>query len=260
MREDITAWALASLCYDEENFPGIIELFFKTSRYRMWKKENGSQFYGFVMINDDIWIFIRGTDGDNLLGKAEAWLSNLNLKKGNDGQFDGFQNVANEVFDNIKRSLYGVGNIYIVGHSQGAGIAQNLVKLVAENIGYADELVFYLYASPPAGNQIFYDRIKVLSEAKKIRGYNYSTPGDPVCSDKLRRKDAVILDGCDIGQNILLPGVITYFSSVPLCTIQHSPQVYTIAMMIREISLHALDKIDRRVLMDLEAIRVRLVN
>ncbi len=238
VNELIISWSLAALSYDEDNIiDNIKELFPKFKPHFKANNEHKSHFYGVVIDEENKRCFVvsRGTDGDKTLrGNLASWSYNANIIAGPDGVHNGFQKLGNDVINNqeFKNYFYKYNNRVIAcGHSQGSGCSQYILCLLAENFPSVKEIKGYVFAAPPSGNQIFANRFKALEESGRISLDRYVTNRDPITSKFLRNTDSLLLNGVDVGNEIILPEMIKY--DLKLANVlNHSTAIYNSGLML----------------------------
>ncbi|MCK9428854.1 MAG: hypothetical protein M0R17_02435 [Candidatus Omnitrophica bacterium] len=221
------------LSYDEKNVQDKIHKTFKDHKTHFIKNEDGSHFFGLIIdnINKIAYLVNRGTDGDNNLGNLHSWLYDANLFTGSDGMHNGFQKLANKVFDQFKDILVNYKTIVCCGHSQGSGVAQILAKLCCENLSKDKKIKLIVFAAPPSGNYTFKEIVQKFIDNGQLEVERYIMPGDPIASKKLRNKKSILLNGEDVGPDSWLPDIIQTKLG-PFEAINHSCKVYVVGLIL----------------------------
>ena len=187
----ILSAGLAVLSYDEDNIKDHIDYLFRYSKiankspdYKFSTDEgkHGYYFYGIVTdrTTSTAYPFVRGTDGDDPIGKLKSWLTNLNIRTGSNDIQNGFEDEGNRWFERYKTILYRVTNIWTSGQSQGAAVQQYIAKLCYENLS-DDKQIFSLGISVPPWCRE--DTLKVIDgfDKDRFRAVAYYHNMDPVC-------------------------------------------------------------------------------
>lgn len=230
MNTSTISWVLSALSYDENHVADYVTTLFPGFSCHFKGSDDGAHFYG-VVIDPKIgrtWWVNRGTDGYDGKGNFKSWLYDLNIIKGADGIHNGFQKLGNDAFNEIKPYLYDADQIFVTGHSQGAGVSPYGARLCVENLDWIKHIHFDSFAPPPTGNSVFADSLKPYFESGKLSGDNYKIKKDPVCSDVFRDTDSFFLDGVDVGTQINLPAPFNY----PVGPLYHSCWIYNLCMML----------------------------
>jgi hypothetical protein len=248
------AWAFAALAYDENKFVDhVFDLF--GLRAHVMHDKTFSYFAGVIPDEKEntLYIFNRGTDGANWIGNFESWARNFRVLTGGDGVHNGFQDLGNKVIDKFKEYIYRYDNIVISGQSQGAGVTPYEACLITENFRNVDHVHGFSFAAPPTGNKLFAQRCQghIKNGAMTLKRYN--NHGDPIDSEFLR---GGFLDAVDVGEEITLPRIIRFESTMSLRLIQHSNAVTNAALM----QLYAMSGMANDELVMLGRIGERVVN
>lgn len=180
--ENIIAWSLAALSYDEDNIvDNVLKLFPKFKPHFKANNEHKSHFYGVVIDEENKRFFVvsRGTDGDKTLrGNLTSWLYDANIIVGADDVHNGFQKLGNAVIDDkdFKNYFYKFNRRGVVcGHSQGGSASQYILCLLGENFPSVKEIKGYVFAAAPSGKKLFADRYNKLAENGRISLDRYVT-------------------------------------------------------------------------------------
>jgi hypothetical protein len=199
--EKVIPWAFASLSYNEQQFSDYVQWVIPGSKFVIETFDRGAISFSLVMDkkNGRAWIVNRGTDGFDALGNIRSWLIDASIATSGDGVHNGFQMVGDKAFDFFKNDLENFDHIILCGHSQGAGVAPYEAVLCVENLTLKS-VIFFVYAAPPTGNQLFADRVNRCIDSGKLTGYRYVNPHDPIASEKLRNQNSSILNGVDVGR------------------------------------------------------------
>lgn len=227
------SWIFSALSYDENKICEYILKYFPKFKCHFKAFNDGSVFCGVVIDekNGRLWSVKRGTDGFNKGGEIKSWIRDLNLITGSDGVHNGFQSIGNMGFDYFKNYFYNVDEIFVCGHSQGAGVAPYESCLVVENIPNIRHCHFDIWAAPPTGDERFFNRIKSHNINGILSGDRYISKKDPI-NTKLFRLDWIpLLDGVDVGEECYLPEIIGY-NLGPGNYVNHSPKVYNAQMIL----------------------------
>ena len=229
------SWVLSALSYDEVN---IVEyattLFGKGFNADFQGTKNGSHFYGIVIDKKEgrAWIVNRGTDGYNKRGNLRSWVRyNANIFTGSDGVHNGFQRLGDRSFDNIKHYLWDINTVFCVGHSQGSAVAPYQACLCVENITSIKHVHFDLFANPPTGNKMFKRRVVKHFKGGKMSGDRYVNKDDIISSPLLRKKNSILLNGVDVGNEIKLP-IFMRHKTLSTPFINHSCTTYNFLMFM----------------------------
>lgn len=231
----LNAAALSFISYDETHaIDKILSLWNGDMQPHFVKNADGSHFFGLaVHVPTKIaYVVSRGTDGDDRKGELRSWLNNANVFTGADGMHNGFQVLANTVFNKFKEQLPDYKNIVCCGHSQGAGVSQIVAKLCMENLSKEKQIDFAVFATPPAGKKEFADCMQRHFATGRLTGTRYTLPGDPIASKALRNKKSWICNGVDTGTEVLLPDLISYDIGVAEL-VNHSCRMYTTALLMQ---------------------------
>jgi hypothetical protein len=259
IHESVRPWALASLCYDEYNFIDYISQIVPNAKFEMSIDKNGAHYYGWIgdKTTDTLHFVYRGTDGIDEFGNFKSWLTNANIFTSGDGVHNGFQKIGDSCFDKAKPHIYNYHIHRHYGHSQGGAEAQYGAVLSAENVSNLTLSQFIVFASPPAGNHLFGDRVNNLIRQNKLMGFRYVFPNDPITTKVLRNPSSSLLNGVDVGIECLLPNTLRYTDRPLFNLLAHSPQQYTAGMIARELMR---DEPNIEILKSLEWVRERLAN
>jgi hypothetical protein len=219
-------WALSALSYDEDKVQTYIMELFSSFRTHFWSHDRGAQFHGVVIDEREGRIFHvhRGTDGFDKIGNLRSWLTDLRIFTGDDGVHNGFQRYGDRAFDEAKRYLENYNDIFITGHSQGSGVGQYDCCLCVENLTLS-HVEANLFAVPPCFNQTGADRFNAHLRSGLLSCNRFVNPNDPIAASWLRNKHALVLNGCDVGKEIVLPD-ITLFDLGPVEFLNHSCAQY----------------------------------
>lgn len=228
----VTSWALSALSYDEKGITKRIKTLFPHLKPRFKHDHNGSHFYGAVAddINGVLYIVNRGTDGFNHLGRFKSWARNLRLLTSGDGVHNGFQDAGNRVVDDFKNGIYNYETVVACGHSQGAGITQYILCILAENFSNLRCIHGDVFASPPTFNITSKKRFLAHSKKGAITLDRYLVDGDPIDSEILRNQKGAFLKGVDVGNEIILPTIVMYDLGLAN-VIKHSCRIYNAGLL-----------------------------
>lgn len=234
MKDLVNSWFLAALSYDEARVQYYVRELLPGLKTHFRATKHGNHFYGVALDdkNGRMWIVNRGTDGYNKMGSFMSWGRNFRMLTSGDGVHNGFQDAGNRVIDEFKEYIYNYDTCYVCGHSQGAGVAQYQLVLLAENFSNLKTIHGDIFAAPPAGNKIFKKRFNDHVKAGKISLDRYVVTGDPIDSNFLRNPASFILNGVDVGNEITLPKIIRYDLKVAN-VVKHSPLVYNAGLLLR---------------------------
>ena len=230
------SWALSALSYDENNVQRRISQLFPPFKTHFWSHNHGSHFHGVVMDreNDRAWHVHRGTDGDNGYGEFLSWLYDANMFFGPDGTHNGFCRLAHTAFDEAKGYLEDYNYLYECGHSQGSGVAPIDSCLCVENLTFK-HVQCDLFAAPPCFKLIGAVRFNKHMADGKLSCTRYVNPNDPVASSILRNGKSMLLNGVDVGEEVILAD-ITPQRLGPIEVLNHSCAQYNAAYMIHLIN------------------------
>lgn len=225
------SWALSALAYDENRMVDHVQKLFPSFKTHCWSHDNGSHFHG-VTIDPRIriWHWHRGTDGYDTLGKLESWFNNFCVGTGKDGTHNGMDRLAHHAFDDAKYYLEKYDYIYECGHSQGGGVAPLDACLCVENLTpkhvHAD-----LFSAPPCVTPTGAKRINMYIHNGMLSCNRYVMPGDPIASQALRMQRLPLLNGEDVGEEVILPDLFVQRIG-PGELLNHSCRVQNAAYMM----------------------------
>lgn len=262
LHQKLRGFALAVLSY-KGNFEEYIPTIAPGCKFHFDRHRNGKLYHG-VVFDDKTGLIepvFRGTDGDNVIGQAQAWFVNARVLTGDDGIINGCQEVAEDFLEEYGHYFGNMNRSSCKGHSQGTMVSKIVTLFVAEryqNIEYSD---FETYADFPAWDQRGADRWDAQHQSGRVGGTYCNLRGDPAGSPRLRNAKNPVLDGVDSGQSHNIADVLGPHADSPLGLYAHSPRAYTLAHMWDEIKKIEIGlEIDKHYLQSLSWIMWRLKN
>lgn len=255
-------FAAAMLSY-RSDFTDLIPSIFPEAKFHFYRHPNGAFYHG-VIIEEKTGIIrkvFRGTDGDNVIGKAQAWLANINIITGADGIVNGCQNVVEDFLKRYGCYYSDSQQSESIGHSQGTICAKIDALFTAEQYKNIDVSIFETYADFPAGDERFLARVQIQEQAGRLFGTRYTVRGDPAEAKEMRNPHNPLLDGEDIGVKGSIPDVLGPHATSLLGLFAHSPRAFCFAKMWEEIRKKEIgNKIDDEYLQSLSWILWRVKN
>lgn len=235
------SFVLSALIYDEGAFAARARELFGF-RCHCYKGPKGRYYYAAVLTDDgQLWIALRGTGGDNALGRALSWLcTNLRISVNREGYHKGFWKVAADAMMVLRWHAQSASVIYVCGHSQGGGITVPFTAMLARLFVSYTNLEYLqadILAGPPAVNEKAQAEVNGYISSKRCKIFNWQQPGDPILTSRLRRA-AGLLSGRDVGEVIRLPNMFPDNTIQDLAS--HSPSAYLWAY--RQMVRHQIDK------------------
>lgn len=232
----LRGFALAVLSYCK-NFTDYIPFIAPGCEFHFDRHKNGKLFHGVVIdrANGLIEPVFRGTDGDNVIGQAQAWFINGRIFTGDDGIINGCQQVAEDFLNDYAKYFDGIQHSSCKGHSQGTMVSKIVALLVAERYKHIEFSDFETYADFPAWDQRGADRWDAQHQFGRVGGTYCNLRGDPAGSSMFRKTDNPFLDGVDVGQAHNTSDILGPHADSPLGLFAHSPRAYALAFMWDEV-------------------------
>ena len=262
LHQRLRGFALAVLSY-KKNFEEYIPAIAPGCTFHLDRHKNGAYYHGVVIDGKagTIEPVFRGTDGDNVIGQAQAWFTNARILTGPDGIINGCQEVVEDFLKKYGCYFKDAKTSHGKGHSQGSMCAKINALRVAEEYSNIDLSTFETYADFPAGDQRFEDRCAIQHEAGRLYGTYTNLRGDPAGSDRLRNKNNPLLDGVNTGTQNMIADVLGPHADSALGLFGHSPRAYCFAKMWDEVKKIELGlPVDNHYLQSISWILWRLKN
>jgi hypothetical protein len=262
LHQRLRGFALSVLSY-RKNFEEYIPIIAPGCTFHFDRHKNGAYYHGVVIDEKTGTIepVFRGTDGDNVLGQAQAWFTNARIFTGPDGIINGCQEVVEGFLNKYGGYFKNMKTSHSKGHSQGSMCAKILALFVAEQFKNIDLSTFETYADFPAGDKRFENRCMIQHEAGRLHGNFTNLRGDPAGSPKLRNENNPLLDGVDSGTKMMVADVLGPHADSALGLFAHSPRAYCFAKMWDEVKKIELGlPVDNHYLQSISWILWRLKN
>ena len=243
----ILSTGLAVLSYDEDNIKNHIDYLFRDSKiankvpdYKFEAEKGPRSYYFYGIVTDKntstAYPFVRGTDGDDPIGNARSWLTNLRITTGDNDIQNGFEEEGNRWFDKYKTILYRVSNIWTSGQSQGAAVQQYIAKLCYENLS-EDKSIFSIGISVPPWCRENTRIIINNFSRERFNAIAYYHESDPVCGSAIYLQASA----CHIGQWIKLNCPDRYGIG-GINPVTHSCKMYIASLIIYGIKNRMFDQ------------------
>ena len=212
--DHITALYLAAIIYDEKHFKQKLLKYY--SPQYMKTSESETDFWAVVVINRQIWVAIRGTDGTSLSKWFKAWFSDFDARLTDKGRHTGFEigsrSIVSDVVETI-RYLYSNNYAYreksvkITGHSRGSSEEPIVMYDIKKDLPEVClSLEGYQFSAFPCGDERFraeWERMAITGDLVLLR---YVNPRDIASWNKFRKKNRLTPNGVDTpATEIILP-------------------------------------------------------